>query len=675
MPQFATARYFRTSRAAFAAEPFKLAEIGEGIAEVTVTEWMVKEGDMVKKGDNICSVESDKASVELPSPFTGKVVKIHHKLQDVVKVGSILIDVDTGGATAAASPSKAAPATAAPAAQASSPATPSAAAGVTKPFLLADIGEGIAEVTVTEWFVKEGDMVKELENVCAVESDKASVELSSPYTGKVVKVHHKVQDVVKVGSVLIDVDVGGTPTAAAAAPQLKAPVQAAAPAVTPAAGAVETKPFKLADIGEGIAEVQVTEWFVKEGDVVKEMDNLCSVESDKASVELSSPFSGTVSKIYYKVSDNVKVGATLCDINAKGSAAVAVAPASAPVATAVTAQPAVVAPLPAAGGTSSTTTPSTKAPGVLATPKVRRMAREQGVDLNTLSGSGPSGRVLPEDVTAAATAKVAPVVDAAPTAVPSAPVVQKPEIAVSQRPVVRPGEEKVVQITSAIGKGMVKSMEESLKMPFMALGEEIDVTDILALQASLKEHSMKKYGTRPTLTTFLIKALSLALNEYPIINSRFGASGPLTYTMYGNHNISVAVDTPHGLVVPNIKDVGNLSVIEVQQELLRLAGSAQANKLALGDIKGGTVTLSNIGSIGTKDPRPILFDGQAVIGAVGRTMVLPRYNSKMELVPRKIANVRWVGDHRHLDGATLARFSNSFKRYVENPGEWTLALR
>jgi 2-oxoisovalerate dehydrogenase E2 component (dihydrolipoyl transacylase) len=226
-----------------------------------------------------------------------------------------------------------------------------------------------------------------------------------------------------------------------------------------------------------------------------------------------------------------------------------------------------------------------------------------------------------------------------------------------------------------VGKGMVKSMEASLNVPYMALGEEIDVTEMMALQKALKEHSLKKYGTRPTMTTFMLKAISLALDEHPIINSKFGVGGELTYTLYGSHNISVAIDSPHGLVVPNIKDVGNMTTIEIQNDLVRLAGDAQKGKLAINDITGGTITFSNVGTIGTKDPRPIIFDGQAVIGAAGRTMTLPRYNSKGELVPRKIMTVRWVGDHRHLDGATLARFSNSFKRYMENPAEWTLALR
>merc|ERR1719436_591957 len=154
-------------------------------------------------------------------------------------------------------------------------------------------------------------------------------------------------------------------------------------------------------------------------------------------------------------------------------------------------------------------------------------------------------------------------------------------------------------------------MNEALKVPIMALGEEIDMTDILAMQKSLKQSAEKKYGTRPTITTFIIKAISLALAEHPIINSKFGAAdaNPPQYTMYGNHNISVAIDSPHGLVVPNIKDVGNMSLIDIQNDMVRLAGAAKNGKLQLGDITGGTITFSNVGTIGTKDPRPILFDG------------------------------------------------------------------
>eukprot|EP00438_Fugacium_kawagutii_P023268 Skav224633 [mRNA] locus=scaffold1903:115941:119121:+ [translate_table: standard] len=167
-----------------------------------------------------------------------------------------------------------------------------------------------------------------------------------------------------------------------------------------------------------------------------------------------------------------------------------------------------------------------------------------------------------------------------------------------------------------------------------------------------------------------LQAISLALYDNPKVNSKFGPlsnANPPTYTVFGSHNISVAVDTPGGLMVPNIKDVGGKNVLEIQQELMRVAAAAQQGKLALPDIQaGGTITLSNIGVIGTKDPRPILFDGQAVIGATGRTMTLPRYNAKMEALGVAHLSPK-VGDHRHLDGAALARFSNSFKSYMEVP--------
>jgi len=540
----------------------------------------------------------------------------------------------------------------------------STAALAVEQFKLADIGEGIAEVQLTEWFVKEGDMVKEMDNVCSVESDKASVELTSPYTGKVTKIHHKVQDTVKVGSVLIDVETGGggSSAAPAAAPAGTPAAPAATPAAAAPAGGAQVQAFKLADIGEGIAEVQLTEWFVKEGDVVKEMDNLCSVESDKASVELSSPFSGKVVKIHYKVQDTVKVGSTLVDIETASSAAAPSTPA--PAAPTPAATPVAPTPAPAATPAAPKAAPAGKAqaaPGVLATPKVRSLAKKLGIDLNTVKGTGANGRVLEEDLSGAGAPAAASGAPAAAVSVPAARVL----------------EDQVIQITDNVGKGMVKSMQASLVVPYMALGEEIDMTDMLALQKQLKDYALKKYGTKVTVTSFMLKAISLALYDNPKMNSKFGPSeaNPPSYTVYGSHNISVAVDTPHGLMVPNIKDVGGKNVIEIQQELMRLAAAAQAGKLALNDIQGGTITLSNIGVIGTKDPRPILFDGQAVIGATGRTMALPRYNAKMELVPRQVMNIRWVGDHRHLDGAALARFSNSFKQYMENPGEWCLTMR
>jgi len=653
-------RSLRTSPASFAVQQFKLADIGEGIAEVQVTELFVKEGDSIKEMDNVCAVESDKASVELTSPYSGKVTKLYCKLQDTVKVGAPIMDVEVAGDSPA--PPTPAPTPTPSPAPSSSP-TPAASGGGTETFKLADIGEGIAEVQITEWFVKEGDTVKEMDNLCAVESDKASVELTSPFSGKIAKIYHKVQETVKVGAPICDITTAGGATAPAPS-ATSTPAPAPTPTPAPAATGSAVQQFKLADIGEGIAQVQITELFVKEGDMVKEMDNLFAVESDKASVELTSPFTGKVAKLHYKTGDTVKVGDTLVDIETAGAAPVATPAAP----TTPTPAPAVAStPTPAPSVTASSSA-AVKAPGVLATPKVRGLAREKGINLNTVTGTGAGGRVLAEDVLAAVSAP-----EAAPSA--AAPVAAAPTPTFAHVP--RTLEDKKVDITDKVGKGMIKSMVSAMQQPFMALGEEIDVTDLFALQKALKEPALKKYGVKVTLTSFIIKAISLSLNEWPIINSKFGPmdATPNHYTQYGSHNITVAIDSPFGLVVPNIKDCGNLSVVEIQMELNRLVADAKAGKLSMKDMQGGTITFSNVGSIGTKDPRPILYDGQAVIGAAGRLMTLPRYDSKMQLVPRQVMNVRWVGDHRHLDGATLARFSNAFRRYMEDPGEWTLTLR
>lgn len=659
-------RLLRTSTHLLATQTFKMADIGEGIAEVTVTEWFVKEGATVKEMDNVCAVESDKASVELTSPYSGKVLKLYAKASDIVKVGAPLMDVETSESSPITSVA-AKPVVAKPVAAESPPAQPTAnptVSGAVQTFKLADIGEGIAEVTVTEWFVKEGDKVKEMDNLCSVESDKASVELTSPFTGTVTKIHAKTSEVVKVGSALVEVHTDAV---------LQSPVSVPPAQSLPTApiGMSSVKEFRLSDIGEGIAEVVVTEWFVKEGDLVKEMDNICGVESDKASVELTSPFTGKVKKLHWGSGDTVKVGAVLVEIEVLGAPAPAQEAAVAESGSLTGSVTPVLSRTPVTA--SIVSLDGKRSPGVLATPIVRAMASQKGVDLKTLVGSGALGRVLKEDVLAA-TRQVAP---EAVERRPDTPVAATSPATTAPvyRPPVRNLDDKVVGITSGIGKGMVKSMTESLKMPYMALGEEIDVTELVALQNALKPIAEKQYGSKVSMTAFFIKAISLALFEFPVINSKFKEGTPPTYTQFGAHNITVAIDSKHGLMVPNIKDVGNLSVLDIQQEVLRLAVAAQSNKLALNDMTGGTITFSNVGTIGTKDPRPIPFDGQAVIGAAGRLMVLPRYNSKMEIVPRKIMNVRWVGDHRHLDGATLARFSNSFKRLVENPGEWTLTLK
>ena len=255
-----------------------------------------------------------------------------------------------------------------------------------------------------------------------------------------------------------------------------------------------------------------------------------------------------------------------------------------------------------------------------AAPAASGLARERGVDLRAVTGSGNMGRVLADDVLAAATPA------ATPAAAVAAPAVGAPASATRAplvyRPPARQMEDMDVAVTDNVGKGMIKSMNEALKMPYMALGEELDVTDLIALQKSLKPIAEKQYGYKISLTAFFIKAISLALHEHPKANSKFAATEPPSYTVFGSRNVPIVIDSKYGRMVPNVKDVSNLSVLGMQQDVLRLAGAAQNNKFSLSDIKGGTITFSNIGMIGTEDPRPIPFDGQACIGALGRLVVV-----------------------------------------------------
>lgn len=385
------------------------------------------------------------------------------------------------------------------------------------------------------------------------------------------------------------------------------------------------QPFKLPDIGEGIAEVQIMEWYVKVGDRVKEMDKLCLVESDKASVEITSRYHGIVKSIFVPVNEQAKVGSVIVEIDDEQAGSSAPISSSPPAVT-----PAAVTPK-HVQATAATTS------SIQAMPSVRNLAKQLGVDLSLVTPSGKEGRITEQDVKAYHHGGV------------SKPVSSE-EVKLSQ-----------------VGLAMVKSMNDSLRIPQLTHSDEIECDRLLSAIKVLKPLAIAQFGmSNLTLTAFFIKAVSLGLVEYPLINSRL-SDAQTSYTLFPHHNISVAMDSPRGLVVPNIKNVEKLSVVQIQQALLALQERAKTGRLSLDDIKGGTVSFSNIGVIGGTYTKPIIFDGQAVIGAVGRAIAMPRYNSHMVLEPRRIMNISWTADHRHIDGATVARFSNVFKQHIENP--------
>ena len=411
------------------------------------------------------------------------------------------------------------------------------------------------------------------------------------------------------------------------------------------------RPFKLPDIGEGIAEVQMMEWFVKEGDRVHEMDKLCLVESDKASVEITSRYAGVIKSIKAPLHEMAKVGSVILEIDdeqGEGTSAPEPDVSESKKEVSMKAEPEPRQSEEKPSQDTNRSNSSKQTGGVKAAPAVRALAKKLGVDLSEIQGRGKEGRITEDDVKNAKNSG------------------QKPTESTGTQSLDVFGPAKEVKL-SQVGLAMVKSMTDSLRVPQLTHSDEIECDKLMDLIKTMKPVVASEFQVPTlTLTAFFIKAVSLGVKEFPIINSRMGPSGD-NYYLLQNHNVSVAMDSPRGLVVPNIKNVETLSLVEIQRKLLELQERAKAGRLTLDDIKGGTISFSNIGVIGGTYAKPVIFDGQAVIGAVGRVQQLPRYSPMGQIVPKRVFNVSWTADHRHVDGASVARFSNVFKDCIENP--------
>ena len=429
------------------------------------------------------------------------------------------------------------------------------------------------------------------------------------------------------------------------------------------------KPFLLADIGEGIAEVELVEWFVKEGDPIKQFDRICEVQSDKANVEISSRFDGVVKELSHKAGDIARVGDPLLLIEVEGEAeeddasANQAAPAAAPAAPA-TPPPAPVAaaaasPVSVASAAAQQSQTAARNGKVLTTPAVRHIARNNNLDLTLVTPTGPNGRILKGDVlafienggAAAAQAPVAPATAGATAADRVEPI-------------------------RGIKRMMVQSMKQSLKIPHFVYSDEFEMGAVSAVRKQVNDvlatapAGPKKMSYMP----LIIKAASLALEDYPILNSSI-SDDEQEIIYRGSHNIGVAMDTPTGLLVPNIKNVQALSLEEISDELVRLQEAGSIGKLSQEDQSGTTFSLSNIGAIGGTYTSPVIAQPQVAIGALGKIQKLPRFDDEGNVVAAEIMAISWAADHRIIDGATVARFSNQMKAYLEDPLAMLLKLR
>ena len=502
------------------------------------------------------------------------------------------------------------------------------------------------EVNVTEIMVAVGDTVSEEQSLITVEGDKASMEVPAPFAGVVKEILVKSGDKVSTGSLIMRFEVAGA--AAAAAP---APAAEAAPAAAPAAsGGVQD--VHVPDIGGD--EVNVTEIMVAVGDTVSEEQSLITVEGDKASMEVPAPFAGVVKEILIKSGDKVSTGSLIMRFEVAG-AAPAAAPAQQPAAAPA---PQAAAPAPAAAPAASNEDVTKSASFAHATPVVRRLAREFGVNLDKVKGTGRKGRILKEDVQAYVKAAIKAVESGSVSSSAAAGGNAGAGLGLLPWPKVdfsKFGETEEVEL------GRIKKISGAnlhrnwVMIPHVTQWDKADITE---LEKFRKEQNVlaekQKLDVKITPLVFIMKAVAKALEAYPNFNSSITEDAQrLILKKY--INIGVAVDTPNGLVVPVFKDVNKKGVIELSRELSAMSKKARAGKLTASDMQGGCFTISSLGGIGGTHFTPIVNAPEVAILGVSRSEMTPVWNGK-EFTPRLMLPLSLSYDHRVIDGADGARF-------------------
>ncbi|MEB8291914.1 pyruvate dehydrogenase complex dihydrolipoyllysine-residue acetyltransferase [Klebsiella michiganensis] len=603
-----------------------------GADEVEITEILVKVGDKVEAEQSLITVEGDKASMEVPSPQAGVVKEIKVSVGDKTETGKLIMIFDSADGAAAAAPAQEEKKEAAPAA-----AAPAAASA--KEVHVPDIGGD--EVEVTEIMVKVGDTIAAEQSLITVEGDKASMEVPAPFAGTVKEIKINTGDKVSTGSLIMIFEVAGAAPAAAPAKAEAAPAAAA-----PAASGF--KEVHVPDIGGD--EVEVTEVMVKVGDKIAAEQSLITVEGDKASMEVPAPFAGTVKEIKISTGDKVSTGSLIMVFEVEGAA-----PAAAPAAAA--------APAPAAAPAQAAkpAAPAAKAEGksefaendayVHATPLIRRLAREFGVNLAKVKGTGRKGRILREDVQAYVKEAVKRA-EAAPAAtgggIPG--MLPWPKVDFSKFGEVE--EVELGRIQKISGANLSRNW---VMIPHVTHFDKTDITDLEAFRKQQNaEAEKRKLDVKFTPVVFIMKAVAAALEQMPRFNSSLSEDGQrLTLKKY--INIGVAVDTPNGLVVPVFKDVNKKSVTELSRELTVISKKARDGKLTAGEMQGGCFTISSIGGLGTTHFAPIVNAPEVAILGVSKSAMEPVWNGK-EFVPRLMMPISLSFDHRVIDGADGARF-------------------
>ncbi|HBC6051966.1 pyruvate dehydrogenase complex dihydrolipoyllysine-residue acetyltransferase [Proteus mirabilis] len=607
-----------------------------GADEVEVTEVMVKVGDRIEEEQSLITVEGDKASMEVPSPQAGIVKEIKIAVGDKVETGSLIMIFDTEeGAQAPAQEAAPAPSAAAP------------AASELKEVHVPDIGSD--EVEVTEVMVNVGDTISEEQSLITVEGDKASMEVPAPFAGVVKEIKIAVGDKVSTGSLIMVFEVVGS----APAPSASAPAPAAS---APAASAI--KDVNVPDIGGD--EVEVTEVMVKVGDTIAEEQSLITVEGDKASMEVPAPFAGVVKEIKIAVGDKVKTGSLIMTFEVAGAAPAAQAPAAPAASTSAAPAPSAPAKAPASAPAAKEEFVENEA-YVHATPVIRRLAREFGVNLAKVKGTGRKGRILREDVQSYVKELIKRAESAPANAGGGLPgMLPWPKVDFSKF-----GEIEEVELSRIQKISGANLSRNWVMIPHVNLFDEADITEVEEFRKQQnKEAEKKKLDVKITPLVFVMKAAAKALADMPRFNSSISEDGQkLILKKY--INIGIAVDTPNGLVVPVFKDVNKKGILELSYELAEVSKKARAGKLTASDMQGGCFTISSLGGIGTTGFAPIVNAPEVAIMGLSRSSMKPVWNGK-EFVPRLMLPMSLSFDHRVIDGADGARFITLINQYMSD---------
>jgi pyruvate dehydrogenase E2 component (dihydrolipoamide acetyltransferase) len=534
-----------------------------------------------------------------------------------------------------------------------------------------DIGD-FDEVGVIELLVKVGDTVKAEQSLITVESDKASMEIPSSHAGVVKELKIAIGDKVKQGSVIAVVEAADSGAAAApaaapapAATPAAAPVAAVAPAPAAAPAAAGPVEVRVPDIGD-FKDVAVIEMLVKVGDTIKLEQSLFTVESDKASMEIPSPAAGVVKELKVKIGDTVNIGDLVAML--EGTTAAAPAAASAPAASAPVSAP-VAAPAPVAAAAAPVAAmasvpahqPGTPTAGLPhASPSVRKFARELGVPIDEVKGSGPKGRITQDDVqtftkqvmTGAAQTKAQAA--KAPAASGGSGVgldlLPWPKVDFTKfGPVERKDLSRIKKISGA------NLHRNWVVIPHVTNHDDADITDLEAFRVQFNKEN-EKSGVKVTMLAFMIKAAVAALKKFPEFNSSLDGD---QLVMKNYFHIGFAADTPNGLVVPVIRDADQKGIVQISQEMGDLAKKARDGKLGPADMTGGCFSISSLGGIGGRYFTPIINAPEVAIMGVCKSSIEPKWDGK-QFAPRLMLPLSLSWDHRVIDGASAARFNVYF---------------